>query len=291
MSQTRYEWKVGLFVFLGLGLLVVLLILFSKGVSFTPTYILHLKAGSAGILKKKSAVVMAGVPIGSIKDIKLAPDGRNVTIDLQIKSVHEIHGDARFAIEQSGFLGDQYVTVVPGDNVAPQLKDGDQVEAETPFDLQEVARSAQGFIKRIDETAKRLNTTIDDIRREALNEQTLTNLANSVVALNQFSEQALVTVDNLNLLIKTNGPTISTSLQNIEASTCLLSNILADIQSGKGTAGMLLQDDAVARNLAELSANLNNVSSNLNRFGFWKMLWKKSPPVNPRPPSVGKEKS
>jgi len=47
----------------------------------------------------------------------------------------------------------------------------------------------------------------------------------------------------------------------------------------------------VARNLAELSANLNNVSSNLNRFGFWKMLWKKSPPVNSPPPAADKEKS
>jgi len=106
MSQTRLEWKVGLFVFFGLALLVVLLLLFSKGFSLRPTYTVGLKAESAGILKTKAGVLMAGVPVGSVSEIRLAPEGKTVTIFLRIRSDCVVHRDARFVIEQSGFLGD-----------------------------------------------------------------------------------------------------------------------------------------------------------------------------------------
>lgn len=278
-------------MFFGLALIVALLILFSKGLSFTPTYTLELTAASAGILKEDAGVLMAGVPIGSIGKITLAPDGKKVTIRLKIQTRHQIHGDARFAIEQSGFLGDQYVTVIPTENAAPLLKDRDQVTAEAPFDLQEVARSAQGFIKRIDDTARRINETIEDIRREALNHETLTNLANSITSLNKFSQEALHTMDNLNLLIKTNASSVAVSMQNIEAATATLTNMLADVQAGQGTVGVLLKDEAIANNLKELTANLTTTSSNLNRYGIWKMLWKPTQPATNPPPPAGKRKS
>lgn len=292
MSKARYEWKVGLFVFFGLGLIVALLILFSKGLSFTPTYTLRLTAGSAGNLKTKAGVQMAGVPVGSISEIKLAPDGKQVAILLQIESKYEIHGDARFVIEQSGFLGDQYVSVIPTTNAAPILKDGDGVTAEEPFNLQEVARSAQGFIGDITATAKRLNQMIDEIHEKALNAKTLTNLANTIEALDKVSEEALGTVENLKILIHTNTPAISATLQNLESATGSLTNLLAQVQAGRGTVGQLVADDAIASNLKELTANLNTASSNLNRYGIWKMLW--HPPqsrTNTPPAPAGKRNS
>ena len=39
--------------------------------------------------------------------------GTNVTITLKLYSQYIIHKDARFLIEQSGFLGDQYVGIMP----------------------------------------------------------------------------------------------------------------------------------------------------------------------------------
>lgn len=274
MSQARHEWKVGLFVLFGLALLAGLLILFSKGLSFAPTYTLRLKAVSAGILKPRASVVMAGVPIGSIAKIELAPDGRNVTIQLRIQKAHIIRNDARFAIEQSGFLGDQYVTVIPVSSDAAPLKEGDEVTAEAPFDLQEVARSARGFIGRIDETAKRLNDMIEEFHRETLNKRTLSNLSESIGALHAFSEEARIMVGNLNYLVETNTEPIATSLKNIQDATASLTNILAGVEEGHGLAGTLLKNEDVATNLASLVENLDTFSGNLNRYGIWKMLWK-----------------
>lgn len=304
MSQKRLELKVGLFVFVGLAVVVALLLLFSKGWSLTPTYELQLQARSAGTLKTRVGVLMSGVPVGYISQIDLAPDGRSVNIRLRIQQHYQIREDARFVIEQSGFLGDQYVAVIPtGDtNEAPLLQNGAHVTAEAPFDLQEVARAAAGFIKRIDLTAQRLNETIADVRREALNEQTLTNLASAVVSLNKFSTEALATVDNLNALVASNTNTIHDALGNVYASstniyaatakindasanitaaTATITNLLGQVQTGQGLLGRVIVDKQLADNLQDASANLSLITSNLNAEGLWHFLWRKHPPAVP----------
>src|SRR5262245_55271529 len=81
MSQSRLEWKVGLFVAVGLVLLASLLLEFSKGAPlFQPGYSILLRAPNVGGLKVRAQVLMAGVEVGRVSDIKLSPSGTNVTI-------------------------------------------------------------------------------------------------------------------------------------------------------------------------------------------------------------------
>jgi ABC-type transporter Mla subunit MlaD len=130
--------------FVGLVLLAVLLIQFSKGTSlFHGTYVLRLHASNVGGLKTRAKVLLAGVQVGSVSDIQLADDGKSVTILLKIYKRFKIYSDARFVIEQSGFLGDQYVAIVPTDNqVRFSTNNAPMCNCEPPFNLQEVARSA-----------------------------------------------------------------------------------------------------------------------------------------------------
>ena len=60
-KSSRLEIKVGLFVFIGLTLLAVLIIQFSKGTSlFRGTYALKLHATNVGGLKERASVLLAG---------------------------------------------------------------------------------------------------------------------------------------------------------------------------------------------------------------------------------------
>src|ERR1700722_2895305 len=182
MDKSRLELKVGLFVFIGLALLAVTIIQFSKGTSvFRGTYTLRLHTVNVSGLKLRSDVLLAGVSVGSVSDIKLDDGGTNVTIFLKIYKDYKIHGDARFVIEQSGFLGDEYVSVIPTANQKPEFQNNEDVFCEAPFNLQEVARSASGFIQRIDETAKKLDASVSDLQRVVLNNQTLTTFSVAVV--------------------------------------------------------------------------------------------------------------
>jgi phospholipid/cholesterol/gamma-HCH transport system substrate-binding protein len=310
MEKSRLELKVGLFVLIGLVLLAVLIIQFSKGTSvFRGTYDLHLHAINVGGLKPRASVLVAGVQVGNVSDIKLAEDGKSVTIFLKIYKEFKIYRDARFVIEQAGFLGDQYVSVIPTVNNDRLLVNGDVVDCQEPFNLQEVARSASGFIQRIDDTAKKLDTSVSDLQRVVLNGQTLTNFSVAVVNLRAFSEQASGAVSNINGIIATNGSQInlavsnvlvfsqqlnqladsadgilmtngveiSNAVKNVEFSTETLKKVMDDLQSGKGLAGTLLQNEQLATNVQAIVNNLAIASSNLNRLGLWHFLWHREP--------------
>ena len=119
MKESRLQWKVGLFVLIGLLLTAALVILLNKGITFTPTYSIRMKTTNVGLLMSKAAVVMSGVRIGTVDEVRLDPEGRTVTVILKIFQRYAIHADARFAIDQIGFLGDQFVAIIPRENKAP----------------------------------------------------------------------------------------------------------------------------------------------------------------------------
>ena len=314
MSQKRLEWKVGLFVLLCLVLLGLLVLNFSKGLTFfTATYTLRLKTTNVGGIKREAAVLMAGVPVGNVTGAELSAEGTNVTVFLKILKRYQIHGDAVFAIDSMGFLGDQYVAIIPGKNGAPVLKDADEVVCREPFNLQEVARSALGFIQRIDETAKRLDSALTRVEQHVLNDETLTNLSSSITNFRLVSEHALATVDkvdrvvqsntlpvsvttsnlalfsyqlndlatNLQQVLTTNKANLAAAVKSIESSSEMMKSLLSDLQAGKGLAGRLLKNEELSSGVSQLVSNLTVLSSNLNRHG---LLWRPKK-TEPRPPS------
>lgn len=312
MSESKLERKVGLFVFVCLIVLAVLLISFSKGVTiFSRSYSIFLTTSDVGGIKQGAGVLMSGYPIGNVTKIILSSNGNFVTLNLTIKNEHRIHTDAAFKLEQAGFLGDQFVSVKPGTNQSPVfLEPNATVRCDPPFNLLDTARDAGGFIRRIDDTAILLNSTIQDVRRLVLNHETLSNLSVTVSNLREASQRAVDTVDELRALISSNSPavggsvsnlhlftarldtlaeslndvvntnsvTIARAVKNVEESSESLKLVMADVQAGNGALGKVLKDPAVAADVASITHNLSITTSNLNRLGLWGILWQKKPP-------------
>jgi phospholipid/cholesterol/gamma-HCH transport system substrate-binding protein len=306
MNRSRLELKVGLFVFVCLLLLAGLIIEFSRGPTLLrSTYNLHLRAHNAGGLRPSAAVLLSGVQVGTVSQITLAPSGTNVDITLRMFSEYVVRDDARFVIEQSGFLGDQYVAIYPERNEGKPLVPGTNAVVEEPFNLQEVARSAAGFIKHIDQAATNLNDAINDVRQQVLNQQTLTNFAYTVETLQRITSDAASAVEGFNSLVASNGsvvsvavsnfagfsvqlddfarsaqgildsnrPQIAATFSNLQVSTAQLTNLMAQIQSGDGLAGEVLRNRQLAGNVANLASNLDIAAGNLRSNGLWHFLW------------------
>jgi len=238
---------------------------------------------------------------------------------LRILSTYKVYKDARFVIEQQGFLGDQYIAIVPTKNEGDTYSDGEVAKAEAPFNLQEFTRSASGFISRVDDTVKKLNDALADVERIVLNPETLTNLSQTAANLRNVTQQAHVTLNKLDQVIATNGPALNyaatnlvafsegmnrfagslntildtnspqvhVAVTNLEASTESLKNLLADVQAGKGLAGDLLKNEELAGDLSRIMYNLSITTSNLNRAGLWGIMWRhKEPRTNASSPRV-----
>lgn len=323
MESKRLELKVGLFVFFGIVLLIILVIAFSKGTSvFRGTYNVRMVTPNVGGLKLRASVLLAGVQVGGVSTIKLAPDGKSVTIILSIYKGTTIYSDANFAIEQNGFLGDPYVAVLPTANQAPVITNNEIVTCEPPFDMLAVARSATGFIQRINDTVSKVEASVAQLQRTILNEETLTNLSAAVanikaasahadgvvggldtlVATNSgqihmavsnivfFSQELTQLAANADAVIATNGVAISGAMTNLQATTATLREIAGDMHQGKGLAGTILENQQLADSVQETVNNLAITTSNLNEFGLWHILWRHEPsPHTNGPPKAPRE--
>jgi phospholipid/cholesterol/gamma-HCH transport system substrate-binding protein len=321
MSESRAALKVGLFVIVGLVLLGVLVVLFSKGTTFSGRHIqLQLKSGNVGSIKRGASVVMSGVPVGYVSGIDLGDEGTNVLIFLEIRANRKIRDDAQFEIEQQGFLGEQYVAIYPGLSRGQLLKNGDVVICRTPFNLQETVAKAAETINRIGQVTTNVNAAVADVRRLVLTEERLNQLSSSLENFSRLVSDARITVSNITMLVNnnsapvatgvsnlsyftgqlpgivarvdalimTNETDITTAIRNIESGTTTLTNILTELQGGKGFAGRLLRDEKMAQDLTEIAHNLSLTTSNLaltsarlNTHGLWGILWKQkssSPP-------------
>ena len=303
--------QVGLFVLIGLVLIAALLIHFSKGASFWRSgRTILISAGNVGGLAVGAPVNMSGVRIGSVEDISLSSDGRRVAIRCRIEKPVTIFGDARFEIEQSGFLGDQFVSIIPTKNAAPPLQDGAEVIAVDPFNLQEAARSAVGLMTRLDQV-------VDRVDRMILSASTLKDVTNALANLRQTSERLDRTLIEVESLVSSEKPMVSATVSNFQAFSATLTplsaqvgalvshadsllvradslistnesslrealgglrdaslsvrDITQDLQAGRGAVGALLKDPKLQAELGATLGNMTTVSSNLARNGlFWK---------------------
>ena len=274
MSQSRVEWKVGGFVAVGLVLMALLVLNFSKGLSrLKPTYVVRLKTTNVGGIKEKAAVLLAGVTIGNVSHVELSPDSKSVIIFLRIEKQRSIPGDAIFNIEAQGFLGDQFVSIAPTQNVLPPLpKDGSALrECRAPFNIQDAARDALGLIQRLDQAAQKVDLAVDRVNKTVLTEQTLTNFAAMVGSLRVVADQtravteralvlenkAIGALDRVDALLATNVAPIQVAVSNVLRFSEQLNKVGTDLQDTVGSNRPAIQ--AAVRNLETASAQVTNL--------------------------------
>ena len=315
MSQKNYAGRVGWFVFAGLVLVVALMLNFSRGVGFfKPSYHLTMNTRSVAGLKVGAEVYLSGVKIGSVKRIKLDPKNKGVIVQLTILEEFPLHTDSRFVIEQQGVLGDQFVNIMPGSPESPLFKDGDKVEGSEPFNLNEVAQSANGLIKQFEKLGATVEKAITRVNEQVLDPQTLSNLSQTIQNFQAVPSHAVAMIDNASGVISNAGPVLTMSLTNLFAfsrslekvamevdetiltnrielnesmknlreATASLKHMMSELESGKGLAGGLLKDELQRAQFAQTVSNLSVVSSNLARHG---LLYKPPQPKNLAPPT------
>jgi len=298
MSSPR---KVGLFVAFTLAVIAGMILNFSKSKGlFSPSFTIRIVSDRVGGLKAGAPVTLSGVPVGSVSGIDLTEDRRAVEISIRVLRKYPIYGDAKFGIEQSGFLGDEFVSIVPRENAKPQLDEGAIVRAETPFNLQDAARSATALLAKLDTAVDRINGAVERVDQTLLTEATLTNLAETAANFRRASSEANATLSDVRRLVTNNSPVVAATFSNLASLSARLSTVAtnvdlflaeqkpalglvlsnaseaaadlklmaADLREGRGVAGALLSDDSLRRQLGGAMTNLAIASSNLARFGI-----------------------
>jgi ABC-type transporter Mla subunit MlaD len=213
---------------------------------------------------------------------------------------YRVRSDAKFHIEQVGFLGDQFVAIYAHGTSGPLLEDRAEVKIEQPFNFQAAARSATELIQKVGLLVDTLNDGVSRLNATLLSETTLTNATRTIWNLKDFSERALLMVESINLLVATNSPALYQSLSNLtrfstevqmlagelsstvasnrtgftvavrdlQETTGILKEMATTVNAGEGVVGSLLRDQQLQVNVAQTMRNLSVLSSNIARYGL-----------------------
>jgi phospholipid/cholesterol/gamma-HCH transport system substrate-binding protein len=115
MKQSRLELIVGVFVLAGLVAVAYLALRIGAGALLGgDTYTLKARFTNAGGLNPGSNVIIAGVPVGRVKSIKLNPGDYSAVVELSIRNDVKLPADSIASIKTSGLIGDKFLALSPG---------------------------------------------------------------------------------------------------------------------------------------------------------------------------------
>jgi phospholipid/cholesterol/gamma-HCH transport system substrate-binding protein len=265
MPRTRSlawsELKIGILAVLAVVLAGAMIFLVGgQGGFFWQRYHLKTKFPNVQGLKGGALVRVAGVEVGTVKDI--AFQGAEVEVSMEVlKSMHDrITTNSRAMLGSLSLLGEAVVDISASTTGQPLEDWGFVPSAKTPGSISDVASSAS---EGIDELTKMLK----DIRAGKGTAGKLVTDEQLYKELNAFLASAENVVNSVNKGKGTLGQLVNdpAAYKSLQASLANLSEITRRINAGEGSLGQLLKDDAFAKSLSNTTASLDQLTAKINR--------------------------
>ena len=220
MSGGRLEFKVGLFVIVLLALAAVMSIKFSEtGFGLRDTYSLTLRTSNAGTIIRDSPVLMSGVKIGYVDSFDLTEDGSEVLINVELYPEYSkvVREGVTFRIKSTGFLGDQFIGVFPGETMGAELAEGTEHPCESPFDVEQVGQKVSGLIERVDGAVQKIDLLVGNVNTNLLSSNSVENITAAIAEFRVTSEKLNQISTKVDGLITTNGPALTAGVAELSA--------------------------------------------------------------------------
>lgn len=296
------EFKIGFFGILMLGGLYWG-VNFLKGTDLlTSTVRYYAVYDQVNGLQPSASILIKGFKVGSISQISYDPQrSKNVVVEFAVKSRYKIPDDSKARIFSDGILSGKSVELELGQS-DKFLREGDTLFSEINKDFLEVAGSEFEFLKqRANDVITALIATLNNVNKlitdnSANMNATISNLASVSGHVDQLiaNEQGQIReiVHNLNALSRTlnektgqidhiigNVDRFSDSLASSPIPTVIarmsttlgeLTATLEKINSGQGTVGKFINDQALYDSLvvttSDLSALLRDLKAHPSRY-------------------------
>ncbi|TDE12422.1 MlaD family protein [Dyadobacter psychrotolerans] len=258
---------------------------------FSRTYTYYVIYDNIDGLTASNPVLLNGLNVGRVQGIKLLQTRQNkLLVSLDIQKGVAIPEGSIATLADGGLLGGKVIHLVLGKS-ASALSDGDTLsamkEAGISALLQEKAlplvTHADSLVRNLDlvaagfrETGQILNQVLKNYDQAGSDVQGLLtenrrNLLAITTNLNKLSTSLVETEKELKpLLAKTgtladslNALRLGETVQSANRTIAELRQILASVQSGKGTAGKLIKDETLYNNLNSTMVSLNKLMTNL----------------------------
>ncbi|MBI2608359.1 MAG: MCE family protein [Deltaproteobacteria bacterium] len=254
IKERLTDIKVGFFVFLGVLLISMMILLVgSDKLFFKADYTLFCRFPNILGLQNGASVRLAGYNIGTVNNIFFSTepgDREYVIVELKLDYMKKdyIRADSRASINTLGVLGDKYIEITFGDPNKPLIEPNGWIPADSPKELADYVSKLGGILSKVDNIV----TFIDEkLQKTGSGHKILDNLATLSENMATVSQEIKEGKGLLHSLIfdeeiKTNFQKTSRELAGLSEQ---LNQMSWKINKGKGTIGALVNDPTVYEDL------------------------------------------
>jgi phospholipid/cholesterol/gamma-HCH transport system substrate-binding protein len=249
------EFKVGIFVFVGLAMLGALLVQFGRlGEGFKTYYPLTVRFNDASGLLKGTDVLLAGARIGKVAGgPRLVRDGPGVLVPLRIYEYVKLPIGSKFTVGSSGLLGDRFVTVTPPTGPPTgYLPKNAFIDGTRETGIDDLTREGGALVSDLRGTVQKIDTTVNRLNQDTLSTANMENLKASMEHLNQATGALAESSKKLDGVIEKTDSTMASAKKAADD----LQRVLRAAAQGRGLVATLLNDQQLANDLHALITNL-----------------------------------
>jgi phospholipid/cholesterol/gamma-HCH transport system substrate-binding protein len=256
------EFKVGIFVFVGLAMLGALVVQFGRlGEGFKTYYNLTVRFDDASGLLKGTDVLLSGARIGKVAGPpRLVREGTGIAVPLKIYDYIKIPEGTKFTVGSSGLLGDRFVNVaIPPGQPTAYLPPNAYISGARETGIDDLTREGGALVKDLRGTVQKVDTTMTKLNQETLSTENIQNLKASMEHLNQATGALAESSKKLDGVVEQAGSTMTSAKEaadNLQSAIDDTRKLLRSATQGKGLVATLLNNQQLANDLHALISNL-----------------------------------
>ncbi|MGD9819599.1 MAG: MlaD family protein [Desulfomonilaceae bacterium] len=288
MNKFSLELRVGIFFLIAIG--IIAYVWFKVLDLGSPNgFLLKAKFRSVEGISPGSQVQIAGIKVGSVKDITFEPDTGRAVVSLSLNESYRdlIPEGSRLMVKTRGLLGDRFLVIEPGKPNARKLKQGEEIKlVNEPTDTQKVLESLAVVSQDLQVITAETRRQIVDAKGAQKVDRILNNtdsftkdalelITTNKQKINQTVSNADSALKGINEVVERNKPKVNKSVDDMESFSknldktgtkfdrlaSDLDSLTRDVKSGKGTLGKLITDESLHRDAQGLIRDFRGLSS------------------------------
>lgn len=253
-------------------------------------------------------VTIKGLTIGKVSSIEIKNDTGKILVELQIKSDYPISKSSLAEIYAPSPIGGRQIAIILNNEDKSIAESGDFLKSSSKLGLTDaLALQIEPLKDKIEKLLNNANVMLESVN-QILDAKTKENLKSSISNLNETLAGFKSVSNEANGLLADNKDKIGNSMSNLEKATSNFSKlsdslakinleptikkleatltnadkVMAEIQSGNGTMGKLMNDETLYNNFAktskELELLLQDLRLNPTRYVNVSLFGKKNKP-------------
>jgi len=299
-ARSRSGLRIGIVTIVGALSFTVLFFYSTNRVLGAERSTIFIRLNAADGLQSGDAVLHRGVNVGQVKAIDFAGD--DVVVRVRLMRVVPVSASASAALVAADIFGRQSIVLSDGDARAPPLAEGDTIGGTGPVSMtariEQLGDQVGDLLSdhTIGQMRKMLHGAGSAASSAAVAASQISSLARGAEellgeqrqALGDLTREAGVLTRNLREAadpaelsalrdrIGTSADNLASATAAMDSAAASLARILDGLESGKGSAGLLLTDaalyDGVTGSLAALERLLDDIRQNPKRYLTFKVF-------------------